>query len=146
MDQDQKNKFFDVAKPGSTAAHAGSKPVIVGNKPLTTDPMVVEQPKDRYGEHQKATLQPISEKLDEEPETNVEPEPTMPPTPLTKKEAKEEEEQAAKELDKLTERQVYFVHIKGARRRRFLSQIILLIGAACASAAIGYYLMTLLHT
>ena len=149
--QDQQSKFFDVARPGSTAAHAGSKPVIVGNTPLTRDPMTVENPEklSHYGDHSKATLQPLehSEEADDDTQAPLSENPPVTETPSQLSDNSIVEDAANKEeLDKLTEQQVYFVHIKGVRRRRFAAQLILLIGAICACAGIGYYLTSLLNT
>lgn len=43
MAETKKDKVFDVAKPGKSAPATSAKPVIVTNRPVLKDPMVVEE-------------------------------------------------------------------------------------------------------
>jgi len=41
-------KVFDISKPGKSAPSSSSKPIIVSNRPILKDPMMVdEQPEDK---------------------------------------------------------------------------------------------------
>lgn len=53
MANDGSKQFFDVVRPGKSAANATSKPIIVGNRPIIKDPMFNTEPKQPPEEYKK---------------------------------------------------------------------------------------------
>lgn len=81
---------FDVSRPGKSAPTATGKPIIVTNRPMLQDPMVVEdQPKEAASPAKaKVTIQPITITSDEDANageavkvTKAEPSEVAPPKP-----------------------------------------------------------------
>ena len=66
-DAKKDSKVFDVAKPGKAAADATSKPIIVTNRPLMADPMVVEDSAEEKTESEPKLTAPSAGKLKIEP-------------------------------------------------------------------------------
>src|ERR1700753_4313830 len=73
-----KKQITDIEKPGLSAPSATSKPVIVGNRPLLQDPMMVNQaaedsdepapaqPMPTLSSERTAVIEPLDESLAEE--------------------------------------------------------------------------------
>jgi hypothetical protein len=59
---EDKQPITDVEQPGKTTPPTTSKPVIVGNRPLLKDPMMVDEDKQPKSD-QKAEAKPVDEKL-----------------------------------------------------------------------------------
>ncbi len=128
MNNEPTKKYFDVAKPGNTAAGSGSRPIIVSNRPILQDPMMRDE--------SKPMIQPV---------------PTIANTEapiLGNDEAKITSEDSRPETAtaQLTEpaNVANIVHIRGAKMRRMASLTLLLVGVLVAMAAVGYYGVTFL--
>lgn len=74
--KDNGDKIFDIARPGKSMPDATSKPIIVTNRPMLQDPMMVEDnpsqdTKDKDAESEvsspKLTIKPITVTSDDEP-------------------------------------------------------------------------------
>lgn len=138
------NKFFDVARPGNTAASAGSRPVIVGNQPVLQDPMMVNNPSDveKPSDHKKIDLQPSPAFQSEEQAKDGVPTPAEHVTKHNN-DAPIQSDEAQQEIEHLIDQKAHFVHIKGAKRKKYVVRFILIIGTLCTIAGVGYYVMTL---
>jgi len=75
------NKVFDVAKPGKTAAGASGRPLIVGNRTLMQDPMVVKDASEKDVLPTAPELDPIDQPSGSPPEIKQAPE-IMKPSPI----------------------------------------------------------------
>src|SRR5882757_2872268 len=70
-------KVFDVAKPGKSAPSASSKPIIVTNRPVLKDPMMVDESTDAGTKDKEPLTAPIRIKIqplhhDDEPKDEPE--------------------------------------------------------------------------
>lgn len=123
MNNEPTKKYFDVAKPGNTAAGSGSRPIIVSNRPILQDPMMRDQT--------KPMIQPVS--------TITNTEAPVLGNDITKIASENSSPEVA--AAQLTEPSnvASIVHIRGAKMRRMVSRTLLLVGALVAMAAVGYY-------
>jgi hypothetical protein len=95
----EKKNIMDVSRPGKTAAASTSKPVIITNRPILKDPMVVHDANDSEGERitvttGKSSLQPklqptASETAPAEDVSTTEPAPASDPAPAAEEPAAE---------------------------------------------------------
>lgn len=134
---EETRKLFDVAHPGKSPADAASKPVIVSNRPVMQDPMML-----RHDEAIKSLpphgggLMPVHDNVvPEEPLLGQKAEPVADTNVMVNEEP---------QFGKLIEDGAYFVHVKGARSSKLFARIFLLAGALIAMAALGYYTVTFL--
>lgn len=79
-EEDNRQQFHDVNRPGRTGPTPTSRPVIVGHRPTMPDPMVNQRPMHHPGlSHQQPHQpQPLS---NNQPELSHQPEPPRPPQP-----------------------------------------------------------------
>jgi hypothetical protein len=77
-------KITDVAHPGTTAPSESSKPIIVTNRPILKDPMVVEKDKDGETPAKKTAVEPKIKPLPEAKPEEAKPESTAEATPEVK--------------------------------------------------------------
>ncbi len=134
---DDTRKLFDVAHPGQTPANAASRPVIVGNKPVMQDPMMLQRT------DAPATLTPHGNGLlplhdDVKPEESTDQKPAN--MSVISGAPAEDDQQFTQLIDQGS----YFVHIKGAKSKKIAARFFLLLGALIAMAAFGYYSVTFL--
>lgn len=132
----------DVEHPGKTAASPTSKPVIVSNRPIIKDPMVVEDSADKQPElparktSTKPKLQPLTPPSEhEEPQSdtsqdenevvNEAPEPPNAEAKNSKKTVEESEELEAKRkaeraanLQKIANAKTYYLPINSVEKRK----------------------------
>lgn len=139
------NKFFDVAHPGNTAATAGSRPVIVGNRPVMQDPMMVNNVESgQPADHKKIDLHPSSSFQADDQTKDASPDvskhATKQPT-----QAPLQTDESRQEIEHLIDQKAHFVHIKGAKRKKYVVRFILFLGTLCAMVGVGYYVMTLMQ-
>lgn len=130
-------KLFDVARPGKTMADAGSRPIIASNRPVLNDPMMIDLPKESAMRRAKTDIIPIHTDTVPE-ETDEQSSPIEQPMPQKTK------QMLAPQLDGLTENEAYFVHIKGAKRRRRVLLVVMTSVGAIIAASIGYFVAAIL--
>ena len=136
----------DVEEPGKSAASATSKPVIVTNRPLIKDPMVVEEADDAPAKEvlpskktsTKPKLQPLKPTADkpdtEQPEPVAEPaskteaseQKAAAPNPNSKQKPSENDEKNAEKrkaehdtnLQKIVDAKTYYLPINAVEKRK----------------------------
>lgn len=138
-------QITDVEKPGKSAASATSKPVIVTNRPLIKDPMVVKDSQEKTEEQPTLTkktstkpkIQPLEPSPEPEEVEDVAPEKKPDETltqvsessksedKKTKKTVEDSEEAAAKRkaehdanLQKIADAKTYYLPINAVEKRR----------------------------
>ena len=136
----QPRPISDVAEPGKSAATATSKPVLVSNRPLIKDPMVVEDDANDDAKQSPAITKGSSKKiqpldsspkpLDDEESVPVEPpseaeketetEEQLKPKKLEDNEAAEAARQAERDanLQKIVEAKTYYLPINTVEKRK----------------------------
>lgn len=129
------NKFFDVTHPGKSAAEASSRPVIVSNRPIMEDPMMRTTEQSKIREHAKEQVAPTGNDMSVPNDLPVNQQSPSEPVSISLDDPA---------VEQLTEDKTYFVHIKRAKKGRFLRHIALIIGLV-GMAAIGYYSVLLLQ-
>lgn len=140
---DEPKKLFDVARPGKSFAGSSSRPVIVTNRPVVEDPMMVkhDQPEYLTNRHEPLDIQPIHD--DVKPDFDVA-ESDAEKKPAEKKADADSLAKTNEEVAQFTEDKTYFVHIKGVKRRKRVRTTVALLVGIIIMSAIGYFAGTLL--